>query len=126
MSCKKETPTLNDKVEGSWQVAYYQVSVAVYPEYIKNGLSFRNEGINKGTILWAEHRELDGTKDTVTGSYTLDANASTMQIQWHNVASPHGMTKGTSYSVNFLQDSLNLTRLVEGFDYEVIVKAVHN
>ena len=124
-SCKKDLPTLNEKIEGSWRIPYYQIATSANPEYIKNGLAFESEDVNKGIIWWAEHRDLDGTKDTITGSYTLDENAGTIQIKWKDVLYPYGMTKDGIYDINLAADSLTLKR-IDPIYKTILVKAVRN
>ncbi len=99
---------MNEKLEGSWQVTYYNFYDPPTPDYIKNGIAFKSKGENKGTIWWAEHRELNDTKDTVTGFYTIDENSSSMQINWQDTHL-YGITKSKTLGVGLSQDNLTLT-----------------
>ena len=109
IACKKDPPTLNEQLEGNWRVVYYDFYGSSIPEYIKNGIAFKSEGPTKGTIFWSEHRDLGGTKDTVSGPYTLNENTKTMHIKWKNLIYAYGMTKGKDYLFSLSQDSLTLT-----------------
>ena len=125
-SCKKDAPTLNDKLDGSWRVTNYEIFDVLTPtDIIKNGIAFKSEGLNEGTIWWAEHREVFGTKDTIIGSYTLDLSANSMRIKWRDVLNnPYGMTEDATYNVN-ITDSLILDRDDPKY-HTILVKAVRN
>ncbi len=127
--CKKDPPTLNNKIEGNWRVTYYRIDNVVYPDNIKNGIAFKSEGNNKGTIWFAEHRDFANMRDTAIGSYTLDENAKTLQIKWKDVLSPYGVTKDAIYNIDLVVDSLMLGRIepIHNAIYDtILVKAIRN
>ncbi len=108
ISCKKDPPTLNDKIEGNWRVTYYGFYFGGSPDDIENALSLKSEGANTGTIWWAEHRAFEGTKDTVRGTYTLEERANTLHIKWGN-SHLYGITKAKNVGIDLSQDDLTLT-----------------
>ena len=127
ISCKKDPPTLNEKLEGSWQVTYYKIYDIIWSDdsSITNGIAFKNEGTNTGTVWFAEHRSFAGTKDTITGSYILDENVGTLNIKWEYTLNPNGITEYGTYNVNLVADTLTLTHL-EPHGLNVTARSVRN
>lgn len=125
VSCKKDPPTLNEKIEGSWRVTFYEIYTTVWSVNNKNGIAFQREGANVGTIWWAEHRDFAGTKDTAIGSYILDETAGSVNIKWKDVPNPYGMTKDGTYNIILASDTLRLL-YPDAHNLNVTVHAVRN
>lgn len=125
LACKKDPLTLNDKLEGSWRVTYYEIFGTPWPPDITNGIAFKSEGTTKGKVWWAEHRDFAGKKDTAIGSYILDETAGSLSIKWKDVLHPYGMTKDATYDISLISDTLTLMR-TDTFDFTVTSRSVRN
>ena len=109
-ACKKDPPSLNEQLEGTWNVTANGFYGQAYFEepIIKNTVVFKSAGENKGTIWWTKYFKLFNERDTSIGTYIFNEQVRVLHIKWTKTMLA-GIDESKDIGFRLYQDDLTLT-----------------